>query len=60
MISHVHTGHYLTSRPAIEKYIKGSFEKENTGILIILSVLLQMEKRDSGLYQVAYSNGIEK
>ena len=28
---HVKTGHYLTSQPALEKYIRGSFKKgENT------------------------------
>ena len=24
--SHIHTAHYLTTRPALQQYIKGSFE----------------------------------
>jgi len=58
--SHVHTAHYLTSQPASEKYIKGSFEKGQNIYPYNPSVYIAMEKRDSGLYQVAYSNGIEK
>src|ERR1700733_13637850 len=51
--SHLLTNHFLTSAPASEKAIKGSFEKDknlfpfNPGLVVI------MEKRDSGLYQVA-------
>ena len=58
--SHVHTGHYLTSQPAIEKYIKGSFEKGKNRYPYNPSLFVAMEKRDSGLYQVVYSNGVEK
>ena len=58
--SHVHTGHYLTSQPGIEKYIKGSFEKGKNIYPYYAGLFVAMEKRDSGLYQVAYSKGIEK
>jgi hypothetical protein len=58
--SHVHTGHYLTSQPGVEKNIKGSFEKGKNMYPYNPYRFIAMEKRDSGLYQVAYSNGIEK
>lgn len=58
--THVRTGHYLTSKPAIEKYIKGDFSKGNNVYEFHPGLFVAMEKRDSGLYQVAYSKGIEK
>jgi hypothetical protein len=58
--SHIQTAHYLTGQPAIEKYIKGSFEKGKNLYSYGPSILLSMEKRDSGLYQVAYYKGEEK
>lgn len=58
--SHIHTGHYLTSRPDVEKYIKGSFEKGKNIYPYNPSLYVAMEKRDSGLYQVVYNNGVEK
>jgi nitrate/TMAO reductase-like tetraheme cytochrome c subunit len=58
--SHSHTSHYLTSQPAIEKYIKGSFEKGKNIFPYNPSLFVEMERRDSGLYQVAYNNGVEK
>ena len=57
---HINTGHYLTSQPALEKYIKGSFKKGKNTYAYSSSTILAMEKRDSGLYQVAYHNGEEK
>ena len=58
--THIRTGHYLTSRPAIEKYIKGSFEKGKNVYPYNPFLSVAMEKRDSGLYQVEYVNGVEK
>lgn len=59
-VKHVKTGHYLTSQPALEKYIRGSFKKgENTYAYSAITTLA-MEKRDSGIYQVVYQNGEEK
>lgn len=58
--SHIQTAHYLTAKPAEENFIKGSFEKGKNTYAYNPSILLAMEKRDSGLYQVAYFNGAEK
>ena len=58
--SHVQTGHYLTSKPATENSIKGSFEKGKNYFEYYPGLVVTMEKRDSGLYQVAYSKGVEK
>src|SRR5258706_3032853 len=57
---HTHTAHYLTARPAEEKYIKGSFQKGENTYSYTPAILLSMEKRDSGLFQVAYYKGEEK
>lgn len=54
------TAHHLTGLPAEEKNIKGSFNKEKNTYSYTPSILLSMEKRDSGLFQVAYFKGEEK
>lgn len=58
--NHIHTSHFLTSQPAIEKYIKGSFEKGKNIYPYNDHLFVGMEKRDSGFYEVAYSRGVEK
>lgn len=58
--SHLKTAHHLTALPAIEKFIKGSFEKGKNTYRYSPSILLSMEKRDSGFYQVVYYKGEEK
>ena len=58
--SHLKTAHHLTAQPAIEKFIKGSFQKGKNTYRYTPSILLSMEKRDSGFYQVAYFNEEEK
>jgi nitrate/TMAO reductase-like tetraheme cytochrome c subunit len=58
--SYVLTNHYLTSAPASEKSIKGSFEKDKNVFSFHPGLFVEMEKRDSGLYQVAYSKDVEK
>ena len=58
--SFVHTSHFLTSQPASEKYIKGSFEKGKNIFPFNDHLFVSMEKRDSGLYQVAHLRGVEK
>ncbi len=58
--SHLLTNHYLTSAPASEKSIKGSFQKDKNIFPFNPSLFVAMEKRDSGLYEVAFSKGIEK
>jgi hypothetical protein len=56
----VHTSHFLTSQPASEKYIKGSFKKGKNIFPFNDHVYVSMEERDSGLYEVAWSGGVEK
>ena len=51
------TAHYLTSRPAAEKYIKGSFEEGRNQFSFNQFIKVSMEKRDSGFFQTAYING---
>lgn len=58
--SHLHTAHYRTALPATEKDIQGSFKKGNNTYSYTPSILLSMQKRDSGLYQVVYFKGDEK
>jgi nitrate/TMAO reductase-like tetraheme cytochrome c subunit len=58
--SFIHTSHFLTSQPASEKYIKGSFEKGKNIFPFNDHLFVSMEKRDSGFYQVAWLHGIEK
>jgi mono/diheme cytochrome c family protein len=56
---HLTTAHYLTSQPASEKTILGSFDTGKNEFVFSDRVKVVMEKRDSGLYQVAYLNGKE-
>ena len=58
--SHILTNHYLTSTLASEKSVKGSFEKGKNIFDFHPGLFVAMEKRDSGLYEVAFSKGIEK
>ena len=58
--SHLHTAHFNTSHPALEKYIKGSFQKGGNLYSYNPALTVAMEKRDSGLYQVVYFKGVEK
>jgi hypothetical protein len=57
---HLQTAHYLTSQPAAKQSIKGSFEKDSNNYWYTPSLLLAMEKRDSGFYQVVYFKEEEK
>ena len=58
--THIHTAHYLTSQPALEKYIKGSFVTGKNFYAYNGSVAIAMEKRDSGFYQVEYYRETEQ
>lgn len=58
--SYMHTAHYLTARPATEESIKGSFHEGENKYYYTPSIMLSMQKRDSGLYQVVYYKGEEK
>lgn len=58
--SHIQTPHYLTSRPAFQKYIKGNFETGKNSFLFNDGTVIAMEKKDSGFYQVEYIDGLKK
>ena len=53
----LHTAHFTTSRPASEQNIGGSFAPGHNTFTFNQNVRVVMEKRGSGLYQVAYNNG---
>jgi mono/diheme cytochrome c family protein len=57
---HKLTAHYLTTMPATEESIKGSFDSGKNSFVFNDRVKVMMEKRDSGFYQVAYLNQSEK
>ena len=54
---YLHAVHFGTSRLASEHSINGSFEPGANVYTFNKDVKVVMEKRDSGLYQVAYVNG---
>ena len=58
--NHLNTPHYLTGQPASEGTIRGSFKKGRNEYAYTPDILLSMQKRDSGLFQVAYFKGEEK
>lgn len=58
--SFIHTAHYLTTRPASDESIKGSFEIGKNTFAYDPRMVIAMEKRDSGFYQVGYYDGIER
>jgi len=57
---HLHSAHYLTSRPPEAAYIKGSFEPGHNSYSFNRSVVVAMEKREDGFYQVEYFRDEEK
>lgn len=57
---HLLTAHYLTSQPAIEKFINGSFMPGSNSYSYNPQLRIDMEKRDSGFYQVIYFKGEKK
>ena len=57
---HVHTAHFNTSAIATEKNILGSFDSTKNTFQFSTGGLVKMEKRNGGLYQVAYTHGVEK
>lgn len=54
---YLHTAHFTTSRIADIRNINGSFVPGNNLYQLNSNTKVVMEKRDSGLYQVAYVNG---
>ena len=57
---YLHTAHYHTSAPADDQTLLGSFAPGTNSFSFSPHTTVAMEKRDSGYYQVAYADGIEK
>jgi hypothetical protein len=55
--AHSKSAHYLTAKPAEEKWIHGSFEKGKNTYAYSELIQLFMERRDSGLFQVVHYKG---
>ena len=58
--SHLNTAHFLTSQPALQKYIRGSFDSGSNTFVLNDRVTVAMEKRKDSFYQVAYLDGTER
>jgi hypothetical protein len=58
--SHIHTAHFLTTRPASASYIKGSFNSGKNKYYYNQSVAVAMEKRADSFYQVEYYKTTER
>src|ERR1700712_1558879 len=58
--THIHTAHYNSSQPASATSVKGSFEPGKNRFAYVAGTMVMMEKGDSGFYQVAYTDSIEK
>ena len=58
--THIQTAHFATAQTAEEKYIHGSYKKGRNEYAYTPDIVLKMEKRDSGLFQVAYFKKEEK
>lgn len=58
--SHLLTAHHLTALSASVKSVMGSFQNGKNTYNYTTDIQLAMEKRDSGLFQVAYFKGEEK
>jgi hypothetical protein len=56
---HLHTEHHLTSAPADQNNIAGSFEPGKNTFAFNPVTYVAMEKRDSGLFQVEYTGNKE-
>ncbi|RYG46073.1 MAG: hypothetical protein EOO01_16755 [Chitinophagaceae bacterium] len=57
--SHLKTAHFQTSAIASDSTIKGSFKPGKNSYAFSPAVHVDMEKRDSGHYQVSYTDGAE-
>ena len=57
---HLKTAHFQTSGLPSADNIKGSFDTGKNSYAFNNSVVVRMEKRDSGFYQVEYFRGVEK
>lgn len=53
-LNHLKTAHFLTSAEASDVYVKGNFEAGKNQYAFNKSVVVKMEKKDDGYYQVEY------
>ena len=58
--SNINTAHYLTSRPASEKTIKGSFDESRNKFYYNPAVFVAAEKKQDHFYQTSFVDGREK
>jgi len=58
--SFLHTAHNQSSSPASRQTVKGVFAQPSNAFFYTPDVKVVMEQRDSGLFQVAYVNNVEK
>ncbi len=56
----IHTAHYLTAKPTVEEYFKGSFVSGQNNFSYNPDLKVLMDKTDSGYYQVVYYKGEKK
>lgn len=57
---HLQTAHHLTGQTATENFITGSFKEGSNSYYYTPDILVSMQKRDSGFFQVIYYKGEEK
>ncbi|MGH2648812.1 MAG: multiheme c-type cytochrome, partial [Ginsengibacter sp.] len=57
--THIKTAHYLDSRPAAKKFIKGSFAKGENGFVYNKWMEVKLVQKKDSFYQRAYINGTE-
>lgn len=53
---YLQTAHYLTSQPALEKYISGNFKNGSNTVEYDIGKIVKLEKRNDSFYQVYYHN----
>ena len=57
--THTHTAHYLDSRPASKKYIKGSFDSGKNHFVYNKETEVVLEQKDQRFFQTSFINGNE-
>ncbi len=57
--SHLKTAHYLDSRPAAKKFIKGSFSAGKNKFVYNKWMEVMMQQKNDSFFQTGYVNGIE-
>lgn len=57
--SYIKSAHFNTTQPASKENVQGSFQEPGNSFSYNDSTYIQMQQRDSGLYQAAYINAKE-